>query len=293
MSLLEHARGSPHFIQLRNWERAIWKETVTKAHADAADEEERKETLKSITLNGGKLPRRKRGGTPPTTPPKPFIRNHSRNRLELTKPNERHWPGAFDAHTSACPGSGFLPKPNMFVPGVEPALGPVPKKLVKGEYPASYVFARGNECGTMSWPSSIDTDQVKERKAREKMSETAPGGFVKSGSTSGLRKTECQKCPECNRMTLSSSSPALGSTGGSSKFKSFGSNFGRNRPPSGIKAIKAQARMTMHVNANREDEAFGSTSDFLSTTNHHTNGWLSEFNAQNRADSGQVYYWGC
>eukprot|EP00929_Paragymnodinium_shiwhaense_P048006 TRINITY_DN24340_c0_g1_i1.p2 TRINITY_DN24340_c0_g1~~TRINITY_DN24340_c0_g1_i1.p2 ORF type:complete len:295 (+),score=63.69 TRINITY_DN24340_c0_g1_i1:195-1079(+) len=294
MSLLEHDRGSPHFVQLKNWERAIAKETFQKAHADAEDNAERLETLRTINLNGGRPPPRRRGGTPPATPPKPFKRNHHKNRLELTNGNDRHWPGAFDAHVTACPGSGFLPKPNMFVPGVEPALGPVPKKLMKGDYPASYVFAKGNHMGTMGWPGAVSEDAIKERKARQKlsMSTTAPAGFHSSKSSPSQTR---KKCPGCHQMTLSASSPSLGGEDKEKKAmaSNFGSNFGRCRPPSGIKAVKAEARLQSHINSHRPDEAYGSTSWFLATSGHHHNGWIEEFKSQNRADSGQVYYWGC
>lgn len=55
----------------------------------------------------------------------------------------------------ASPGSGLLPKPNLYAPGSDASgLWPRPQRAVRGEYPQDYIFSQsGGAMGIMLWPS--------------------------------------------------------------------------------------------------------------------------------------------
>merc|ERR1712232_1124265 len=141
--------------------------------------------------------------------------------------------GAFNARVTAAPGTGFLPKPNLFVPGVEKSLGPLPKKLVKGDYPQEYVFAKGDvRMGIMLWPDSKSAIRKKAIKAPAAGANGREGaGQSSSPSTQHLEANE----RETKSMAACASAPQLAKT-----TPSF---FGRNRPPSGHRAQMAEARL--------------------------------------------------
>lgn len=261
MSLLESQRYSPTFDRVRNWDRAIWKEQAIRAVADRAEIEDRNEEAIRIATQ----PRIRTPAHVKT--PRPFLRMSDSLTCGIKKSGKYNMdrtekPGAFNARVTAAPGTGFLPKPNHFVPGVEKALGPVPKKLVKGDFPAEYRFAIGDpRMGIMLWP---DSESSKKLPKPKKEPESTPP------------------------MTASASAPELDmAQTAPSKF------FGRNRPPSGHRAQMTEARLEAHINAHRPDEAFGSTSYFLASKELNAPGWSKDWKNAKRADSGRSFYWGC
>eukprot|EP00927_Polykrikos_kofoidii_P032676 TRINITY_DN27767_c0_g1_i1.p1 TRINITY_DN27767_c0_g1~~TRINITY_DN27767_c0_g1_i1.p1 ORF type:complete len:285 (+),score=58.48 TRINITY_DN27767_c0_g1_i1:315-1169(+) len=284
MSLLEECRGMQTVQNTRRWNRAIAKEQAIKArHVESADcEEEQRQTLARGGL-AATMPSLPLSDGPRKTPQKHFRR--LKDTIRSNRPDRQV--GAFDANVSAAPGTGFLPKPNLFTPGAEPGLGPLPKKLVKGNYPASYVFARGDpRMGVMLWPEHESQDKAtvkRERAAAFAAAAAAATEDSEQGFAASVAVTEPS-------LTASGSAPLLGSGTSPSRQTNL---FGPQRPPSSYKAQIAEAREDAKNKFHQKDFSFGSSSWFLASKEHNPRGWSQDSHNTKRADSGRTFYWGC
>jgi len=259
--------------------------------------------------------------TPPRTPVRGFVRVKDaicKRGPHNSEPLPIKAVGAFAAHVSACPGTGFLPKPNHYHPGAEPSLGPMPKKLNKGDYPAGYVFARHGRMMKQSWPNdesktpgALRADRreqaatLKQLNADEARATMAAGGGASSSTgsprtelnskwqvSSSAEEARARALRRLEReMEKSASAPQLsGTTGGDSEMMKSSMHTPLD---SDRRKLTIGARVEGTLRQQNQDAPFGASSFFLATKEQHYTSWQKGWKQLKHADSGQRFYWGC
>jgi len=259
MSLLEYPRGGVVAPSVTSWNRTIWKETTLKKEADDLDAAEREEEAQRAPMSPAEQQQIRDQWMPKLTPRRRF--RHRKGAIVADGPAPLV--GAFRAQVTAVPNTGFLPKPNYYVPGVQRGLGPLPKPLRR---------------------HVVDEDEKHGPKAVRAAALAAH--YARASSSTAPAKVEAAA------LLTSTSSPGLSSHSPRRTAPAALSAIG-GRPPSGPKRQIAEARMESHQQLLTPGASFGASSRFLAAKEHNAQGWSKDGRALTRADSGPSFYWGC
>lgn len=254
----------------------------------------------SVPALAGTVPRTSFGPgvhTPPSTPKRAFVRKAAGGRVGAGDTLQVLGPvrsvGAFKASVTAAPGTGYLPKPNHYEPGVEPLLGSRPNRLRKGDYPKGYQFARRIGANpTMMW---VGNESQHKKHPREYPAEPpclTGTGHTRSKSAGCLvGRPALEDVDGVDAVQAEAATPPgdVVDSLGFARMDCFGV-----RPYDGPKLLAEDARKQERERVMTQTQReYGASSYFLATKRTNATSWLKDWQGGKQPDGGRSFYWGC